>query len=148
MANFSGIIAKMIRHVVISQGTCLGVDPLANIKPCQFIWNKRGILIYMEGNLCHYCLFPMLGTSLILSFPSVGYLLVTTLRVCPELFIVVSRVDLSLPYFRKLLWGSTSQSEKIPETNRCRGLCHPASILLWNLSGVSSQYGTVCRMYI
>lgn len=30
MANFSGIIAKMIRRIMISQGTGFGFDPLAN----------------------------------------------------------------------------------------------------------------------
>lgn len=38
MANFSGIIAKMIRHIVISLGTCFGVDPLANKEASGLIW--------------------------------------------------------------------------------------------------------------
>lgn len=42
MANFSEIIAKMIRHIMISQGTCFGVVPLANKKPSGPI-GKAGV---------------------------------------------------------------------------------------------------------
>lgn len=38
MANFSGIIAKMIRRITISQGTGFGFDPLANKKASGLIW--------------------------------------------------------------------------------------------------------------
>lgn len=47
MANFSGIIAKMIRRVMISQGTRFGVDPLANKKASGLIWKMRDA--YQKG---------------------------------------------------------------------------------------------------
>lgn len=45
MANFSGIIAKMIRCVVISQGICFGVDPLANKKASELVWKVRDVYL-------------------------------------------------------------------------------------------------------
>lgn len=42
MANFSGIIAEMIRCIMISQGTGFGLDPLANKKASGLIWEVGG----------------------------------------------------------------------------------------------------------
>lgn len=45
MANFSEIIAEMIRHIMISQGTSFGVAPLANKKAFWADWESGGELL-------------------------------------------------------------------------------------------------------